>query len=164
MTGADERISWPLAYGRGYIVTLVVSLLMMTGATAAVWIDPETRALAGWVTLLSAALVALIVATTVPTRYTLTPRALELRAGLYRIRVPWETVQALDLRTSLVSSMTAGCTFQRVGLVRATGWPLELGPADRLGFVAEVLARAPQLQPDPKDPQRSWIDPAALRR
>jgi hypothetical protein len=153
----DARLEWPIAYGRGYVAILAGSLLMMLAAVGAVWIDPGARPVAGWVTLVTALSILAIVATIYPTRYTLTPSALEVRAGFFRFHAPWEEIEALDLRTSLVSSITAGWTFQRVGIVRRRGFPLEVGPADRLGFVVEVLARAPQLLPDPKDPRRSWV-------
>jgi hypothetical protein len=153
----DARLEWPIAFGRGYVVMLVGSLALMALAVGAVWIDPEARAVAGWLTLATVGSLLAILATTYPTRYTLTPSVLEVRAGLFRFRVPWAEIESLDLRTSYLSSITAGWTFQRVGIVRRKGLPLEVGPADRLGFVIEVLARSPQLQPDPKDPKRSWV-------
>jgi hypothetical protein len=161
MSHADV-IEWPVAVGRSFVAVMLASLLLMLFAVAAVWIDPDARPAAWWVTLVTLVTLGAVAAILYPTRYTLTPTALVVRAGFLRLRVPWEEIDGLDLRTSLLSSMTAGWTFERVGIARRQGFPLELGPADRIGFVVEVLARAPQLQPDAKNPKGSWV--AAPRR
>lgn len=154
----DGGLEWPLALGRGYVAVLGFSLAIMVGSVALVWIDPEARAVAGWVTALTLAVLALIPALSVPTRYRFGLEALEVRAGLLRYRAPYAEIESMEVRSSYLSSTTAGWTFQRVVLTRRHGVALELGPADRLGFAAEILARAPQLRPDPRgEPGRSWV-------
>ena len=144
---------------------LAASLVIMAAVPMAVVFDPSARDDFWWVALLTVGVWVLVVALTLPTRYELTLEALRVRSGMLRTSLRWADVVRVELTFSLVSSTTAAWTFQRVSLVTEGGRVLEVGPRDRLGFVAEALARAPQLVEDPRAGKtRAWHDPARDRR
>jgi hypothetical protein len=151
----------------GWVVgVLVVAGLAMATATVAVALDPGV----GLGALLLVVAINLltggaVVALAYPIAYEVDADEVRVRAGLTRYRVALADLARLALTTSLVSSTTAAWTFRRVRLVDRLGRVLEVGPADRLGFVAEVLARAPQLVEERGAGRaRAWHDPAARRR
>jgi hypothetical protein len=159
-------VVWPLELNPFIVGVLTVSLVAMVVAFVAVWADPATGPRERW-TLVAfhSALAALFAGLVVPTRYELDLDGLRVRAGLARYRVAWTDVVRLEVTWSLLSSTTAAWTMRRVRLVTERGRVLEVGPRDRLGFVAEVLARAPQLVVDPGVARgRAWHDPARDRR
>jgi hypothetical protein len=154
---APGTIDWPVQVDAGMVATLMLASIAMLVAPVAIYLDPEARQHTLWVAMLTLATLALVVAFMVPTRYTITLDALEIRAGILRSRIAWRDVVRLEMSNSWVSSNT--WTFRRVMLVTAAGRLVPVGPQDRLAFCVEVLARAPHLQPDPKLPQRGWFDP-----
>ena len=162
---ASAIVRWPVQVDRSVIAVVAPSLMAMIGAPVAVALDPDARVLVWWVALLTVAIWALVPLLTLPTRYELTLDELRVRSGVLRTSLAWADVARVELTFSLVASTTAAWTFQRVALVTEGGRVLEVGPRDRLGFVAEVLARAPQLAEDPgAGAQRAWHDPARERR
>jgi hypothetical protein len=163
--GADPVVSWPIQVDRWVFGVMSLALLAMLAAPVAVALDPDAGGAFWWVALSTAAILALVPLLTLPTRYELTLDELRVRSGVLRTRLAWADVARVELTFSLVSSTTAAWTFQRVALVTEGGRVVEVGPRDRLGFVAEVLARAPQLVEDPSGgPRRAWHDPARDRR
>jgi hypothetical protein len=165
--GAEpDALPWPVDLDPAVLAILVVSLLMMVGALVAVGLDPDARSSFGWVLALTLGTFGLVGALTLPTRYRLTLEALEVQAGLVRYRMAWPDVVRVSLAWSPVSSTTASWSFRRVRLVAADGRTLEVAPRDRIGFVAEVLARAPQLAPESTSagPSRVWVDHPRERR
>jgi hypothetical protein len=83
---------------------------------------------------------------------------------LTRSAIAWSALVRVEVVWSLVSNTTAGLSLRRVRLVGVRGRVLEVAPRDRPGFVAEVLARAPQLVEDASGgSQRAWHDPARER-
>jgi hypothetical protein len=163
--GAGAALRWPLELQPFTVVILTGSLLAMAAAFVAVWSDPVTAGERWVVVAIYGAIVAPFAVLVVPTRYELTLDDLRVRAGLMRYRVAWADLVRVEVGWSLLSSTTAAMTMRRVRLVTSDGRVLELGPRDRLGFVAEVLARAPQLVPDPAaGRRRAWHDPARERR
>jgi hypothetical protein len=145
---------------------LVLSGLAMAAATVGVALDPGI----GWpVVLLVVAMNVLtggaVVALTYPLVYEVDMDEVRVRAGLLRYRFALADLARVALVTSLVSSSTAAWTMRRVVLVDRGGRSLEVGPADRDEFVAEVVARAPQLVEDRGAGRgRVWHDPGARRR
>jgi len=163
--GADTVVNWPVHVDRWVFGVLAASLVVMVAAVVAVALDPDAGGALWWVALSTVAILALVPLLTLPTRYELTLEELRVRSGLLRTRLAWADVVRVELTFSLVSSTTAAWTFQRVALVTEGGRVLEVGPRDRLGFVAEVLARAPQLVEDASGgSQRAWHDSARDRR
>lgn len=153
-------MTWPAKVDAALAFVVALSFVGMGIATVAVATDPGARDALPWIVVVNAALVATVVALTVPTRYELTLDELRVRAGLLRRAMAWRDVVRVELAFSLVSSTTAAWTSWRVYLTDADGRVLDVGPADRIGFVAEVLARAPQLVEDPRaGRQRAWHDP-----
>ena len=163
--GASPAVLWPTQVDRWVFGVLTVSAVAMLAAPVAVALDPDARGAFWWVALSTVAILALVPLLTMPTRYELTLDELRVRSGVLRTRLAWADVVRVELTFSLVSSTTAAWTFQRVALVTEGGRVLEVGPRDRLGFVAEVLARAPQLIEDVSaGPRSAWHDPARDRR
>jgi hypothetical protein len=163
--GADPVVSWPIQVDRWVFGVMSLAVLAMLAAPVAVVLDPDAGGAFWWVALSTVAILALVPLLTLPTRYELTLDELRVRSGVLRTRVAWADLARVELTFSLVSSTTAAWTFQRVALVTAGGRVVEVGPRDRLGFVAEVLARAPQLVEDASGgPRRAWHDPARDRR
>lgn len=163
--GTGPVVRWPVQVDRWLVGVLAVSLVMMVAAPVAVFFDPTARDDTWWVALMTVAIWGLVVALTLPTRYELTLDELRVRSGLLRTSLRWADVARMELTFSLVSSTTAAWTFQRVSLVTEGGRVLEVGPRDRLGFVAEVLARAPHLVEVADTARgRAWHDPARDRR
>jgi len=163
--GTGPVVRWPVQVDRWLVGVLAVSLVMTAAAPVAVALDPVDSGATWWVALTTLAIWALVPALTMPTRYELTLDELRVRSGLLRTRLRWADVARVELTTSLVSSTTAAWTFRRVALVTEGGRVLEVGPRDRLGFVAEVLARAPQLVEDGAAGRaRAWHDPTRDRR
>ncbi len=164
-SGPDDR-AWPVDLDPALIAVLSLSLLMMVGALVAVGLDPDARGSFGWLLALTVGIFGLVGALTLPTRYRLTPEALEVQAGLLRYRMAWVDVVHVSIAWSPVSSPTATWSFRRVRLVAVDGRTLEVGPRDRADFVAEVLARAPQLTPESTGagPVRAWVDRPRERR
>lgn len=162
---AGDAVRWPVQVDRWVLGVLAASLVMMVAAPVAVALDPAARDDTWWVALMTAAIWGLVVALTLPTRYELTLDELRVRSGLLRTSLRWADVVRVELGFSLVSSTTAAWTFQRVSLATEGGRLLEVGPRDRLGFVAEVLARAPHLVEDAgAGKARAWHDPTRDRR
>lgn len=162
---ADPALLWPIQVDRWVFGILTVSVVAMLAAPVAVALDPDAGGAFWWVALSTVAILALVPLLTLPTRYALTLDELRVRSGVLRTRLAWADVVRVELTFSLVSSTTAAWTFQRVALVTEGGRVLEVGPRDRLGFVAEVLARAPQLVEDASAGSgKAWHDPARDRR
>ena len=158
-------LSWPIQIDRWVIGILAVSLLAMVTVPVAVALDPSARGDFWWVALLTVGIWTLVVVLTLPTRYELTLDELRVRSGVLRTSLRWADVVRVELTFSPVSSTTAAWTFQRVSLATQGGRVLEVGPRDRLGFVAEVLARAPHLVEAAGAARgRAWHDPARDRR
>jgi hypothetical protein len=158
-------LDWPVQIDRWVIGIVAVSAVAMVAVPVAVALDPGARGDFWWVALMTIGILALVVVLTLPTRYELTLDELRVRSGVLRERLRWADVVRVELTFSLVSSTTAAWTFQRVSLVTQRGRVLEVGPRDRLGFVAEVLARAPQLvEVVGSSRGRAWHDPARDRR
>jgi hypothetical protein len=150
---------------RWVIGVLAVSALAMVTVPVAVALDPTASGDFWWVALMTIGIWALVVVLTLPTRYELTLDELRVRSGMLRTSLRWADVVRVELTFSPVSSTTAAWTFQRVSLVTQGGRVLEVGPRDRLGFVAEVLARAPHLVEVAGTARgRAWHDPARDRR
>lgn len=153
-------MTWPVKVDAALAGVLALSFVGMGIATVAVAMDQGARDALPWVLFLNLAVVAAVFALAVPIRYELTLEELRVRAGLLRRRMAWRDVARVELAFSLVSSTTAAWTSWRVLLIDVGGRVLEIGPADRIGFVAEVLARAPQLVEDPRaGSQKAWHDP-----
>jgi hypothetical protein len=161
----DGTVVWPIELHPLTMGILVVALGAMATAFVAVWIDPDVSH-QGRLTMLAfhLGLVALFRVLIVPTLYVLTLDDLGVEAGLTRYRLAWADLVRVEVGWSLTSSTTAAWTVRRVTLVPERGRALAVGPSDRLGFLAEVLARAPQLVPDPRaGHQRAWHDPLRER-
>ncbi|MFU8889131.1 MAG: PH domain-containing protein [Trueperaceae bacterium] len=150
---------------RWLIGVLAISLVAMAAVPIAVALDPTARGDFWWVALMTVGIWALVVVLTLPTRYELTLDELRVRSGLLRTSLRWADVVRVELTFSPVSSTTAAWTFRRVSLATQRGRVLEVGPRDRLGFVAEVLARVPHLVEEAgAGKARAWHDPARDRR
>jgi hypothetical protein len=163
--GADPAMRWPVQVDRWVIGVLAVSALAMVTVPVAVALDPTASGDVWWVALMTIGIWALVVVLTLPTLYELTLDELRVRSGVLRTSLRWADVVRVELTFSPVSSTTAAWTFQRVSLVTQGGRVLEVGPRDRLGFVAEVLARAPHLVEVAGTARgRAWHDPARDRR
>jgi hypothetical protein len=161
----DATVVWPIELHPLTTGILGVALVAMVAAFVAVWADPDVG-IEGRLTMLAfhLGLVAVFRVLVVPTRYVLTLDELRVQAGLTRYRVAWAELVRVEVGRSLMSSTTAAWTVRRVTLVTERGRALAVGPRDRLGFLAEVLARAPQLVPDPQaGHRRAWHDPLRER-
>lgn len=167
MTAAPSApVRFGPAVDRWVVVVLAFSGLAMVAATVAVALDPgvgvEALLLVLAINLLTAGAV---VALAYPIAYEVDADEVRVRAGVMRYRVALADLKRVALTTSIVSSTTAAWTFRRVQLVDRRGRVLEVGPADRVGFVAEVLARAPHLVEERSAGRaRAWGDPKARRR
>ncbi len=153
------------AVDRWVVAVLAFAGLAMVGATAAVALDPgvgvEALLLVVAINLLTGGAV---VALAYPIAYEVDADEVRVRAGVLRHRIALADLKRVALTTSVVSSTTAAWTFRRVRLVDRRGHVLEVGPADRVGFVAEVLARAPHLvEESGAGRARAWHDPSARR-
>jgi len=163
--GTDaETLSWPVQHDAWVVVVVGMALLGMLGSVVSVWLDPGATAARVPALVMSLVVLAGIRVLMVPLRYELTLDELRVRAGLTRSAIAWSALVRVEVVWSLVSNTTAGLSLRRVRLVGVRGRVLEVAPRDRLGFVAEVLARAPQLVEDASGgPQRAWHDPARER-
>ncbi len=161
-----EPVRFGPAVDRWVVAVLAFAGLAMVTATVAVALDPgvgvEMLLLVVAIDMLTGGAV---VALAYPIAYEVDAAEVRVRAGLMRYRVALAELKRVALTTSLVSSTTAAWTFRRVQLVDRSGRVLEVGPADRVGFVAEVLARAPHLvEQSSAGRARAWHDPTARRR
>ena len=162
----DGPVRFGPAVDRWVVVVLAFSGLAMVAATVAVALDPGVGVgpllLVVAIDLLT---VGAVFALAYPIAYEVDADEVRVRAGLLRYRVALADLRRVAMTTSLVSSTTAAWTFRRVQLVDGRGHVLDVGPADRIGFVAEVLARAPQLvEESGAGRARAWRDPTARRR
>jgi hypothetical protein len=158
-------IAWPLELDTFLVAIVAASLVAMVAALVAVWIEPASAGERLAILAFYLGMAALFAVLVVPTRYELDLDELRVRAGLTRYRARWDELARVEVGWSLLSSTTAAWTMRRVRLVTRGGRVLEVGPRDRLGFVAEVLARSPQLVADPSSGRRrAWHDPAHDRR
>jgi hypothetical protein len=163
---AGEPVRFGPAVDRWVVGVLVFSGLAMLTATVAVALDPgvgaEALLLVVAINLLTGGAVVVLA---YPIAYEVDADEVRVRAGVLRYRVALAELTRVALNSSVVSSTTAAWTFRRVQLVDRRGHVLEVGPADRVGFVAEVLARAPQLVEERGAGRgRAWHDPSARRR
>lgn len=159
--GPMEPVRFGPAVDRWVVVVLAFSGLAMVVATAAIALDPGVGVMQLlFVLAINLLTVGAVVALAYPIAYEVDAVEVRVRAGVLRHRVALADLRRVALTTSLVSSTTAAWTFRRVQLVDRRGRVLEVGPADRVGFVAEVLARAPQLvQERSSNRARAWHDP-----
>ncbi len=159
--GPMEPVRFGPAVDRWVVVVLALAGLAMVVATAAVALDPgvgltQLVLVVGINVLTGGAVVGLAY----PIAYEVDADEVRVRAGLLRHRVALADLARVALTTNLVSSTTAAWTVRRVQLVDRRGGVLEVGPADRVGFVAEVVARAPQLVEERSAGRaRAWHDP-----
>jgi len=168
MQVADQRGSgatgaWPVQVDAWVVAILGAALLGMVGSGVAVWLDPGATAARLPVLVMVLVVLGGAWGLLIPTRYELTLDELRVRAGLVRYRMTWADLVRLESTWSLVSNTTAAWTLRRVRLVDVRGRVLEVGPGDRQGFLAEVLARAPQLVSDATSSGPAWHDPARER-
>lgn len=139
------------------VAVLASAGVVTVAAPVAVWLDPAARDAFWWAALVTVGVWGLVVLLAVPTRYELTPSELRVRSGVLRTSLAWAELECVELVSSPVASTTAPWTARRVALVTREGRVLEVGPRDRLGFVDEVLARAPWLLEEPSvGPRRVW--------
>ena len=160
----EETLTWRVQTDSWVALIVGAALLGMVGSAVAVWLDPGATEARMPVLVMNVVVLAGLWALMVPLRYELTMDELRVRAGLTRHAIAWADLVRVEVGWGFVSSTTAGLTLRRVRLVGLRGRVLEVGPGDRVGFVAEILARAPQLVADPSaGPQRAWHDPARER-
>ena len=166
-TGARTEagmLAWPARWDPWAVAIVAGALLAMLGSAIAVWLDPGAGATRVPVLVMVVVVFAGIWALMLPLRIEFTMEALRVRAGLLRRSIAFADLVRVESTWSLVSTPTSGLSLQRVRLVDVRGKVLEVGPRDRVGFLAEVLARAPQLVEDPSaGPRRAWRDPARER-
>ncbi len=147
------------AVDRPIVAVLAFAAVAMVVAVVAVALDPDAGP---WAALVTAATVALtlglVVLLAYPIAYEVDLEEVRVRSGVIRIRVPLRDLARVEVRDSFLSSTTAAWTSRRLILVTHRGARYELGPADRLGFLAELLARAPHLIEDPSGRGRAWVD------
>ena len=159
-----ETLAWPVQVDLWVVAILGAALLGMVGSGVAVWLDPGATEARIPVLVMILVVLTLVWALMIPTHYRFTLDELRVRAGLIRYRIAWADLVRVEQTWSLVSNTTSTWTMRRVRLVDLRGRVLEVGPRDRPGFLAEVLARAPQLAEDPSaGAQRAWHDPARER-
>jgi len=159
-----ETLSWPVQYDAWVVVVVGMALLGMLSSVVSVWLDPGATAARVPALVMSLVVLAGIRVLMVPLRYELPLDRLRVQAGWTRTTIAWADLVRVEIIWSLVSNTTAGLSLRRVRLVGVRGRALEVAPRDRVGFVAEVLARAPQLVEDASaGPQRAWHDPARER-
>lgn len=159
-----ETLNWPVQHDPWVVVVVGMALLGMLGSVVSVWLDPGATEARVPALVMSLVVLAGIRVLMVPLRYELTLDQLRVRAGLTRYAIAWVDLVRVEVGWSLVSSTTAGLSLRRVRLAVVRGRVLEVAPRDRVGFVAEVLARAPQLVEDASGgSQRAWHDPARER-
>jgi len=157
-------LAWPARWDPWAVAIVAGALLAMLGSAIAVWLDPGAGATRVPVLVMVVVVFAGIWALMLPLRIEFTMEALRVRAGLLRRSIAFADLVRVESTWSLVSTPTSGLSLQRVRLVDVRGKVLEVGPRDRVGFLAEVLARAPQLVEDPSaGPRRAWRDPARER-
>lgn len=147
---------------RWLLLLIGLVLLSMVGTFRALWADEGGRWAVGLFLLLALAFFGLILLLTMPLRYTVDAEALQVRAGVLRYRWALADLVRLETGVGVVASPTAGWTVHRLMLLDAKGRSMELGPADRDGLVAALLARAPQLvaeTPSSRAGRKVWRDP-----
>jgi membrane protein YdbS with pleckstrin-like domain len=149
--GVDRWMVWLLAFA--------APAVLVSGVAPA--FDPSASPADLWISLSATTLVvALVAAFAVPLRYEMTLDELRVRAGLLRYRLRFADLVRLQPFDSPLSSATAPWTMRRVRLVDTRGRRIDVGPKDRVGFLAEVLARAPQLVERGEGDRTVWIDPS----
>jgi hypothetical protein len=159
-----EALAWPVQWDAWAVAIVVAALLGMLASGVAVWLDPGATEARLPVLVMNVVVLAGVWALMVPLRYELTMEELRVRAGLTRHAIAWADLVRVEVGWGFVSTTTAGLSLRRVRLVGVRGRVLEVAPRDRVGFVAEILARAPQLVEDPSaGPRRAWHDPARER-
>jgi len=154
------------AVDRWLVVVLVASGMAMVAATVAVALDPGVGVgVVALVVAMNALTGGTVWALAYPIVYEIDLDEVRVRAGVLRHRMALVDLERVALSTSIVSSTTAAWTSRRVRLIGRGGRVLEVGPSDRSGFVAEVLARAPQLVEDVSIGRgRAWHVPNRDRR
>ena len=146
---------------RWVVVLVGIALVAMIAAGVAPLFDPAATASDLMATLGTAlAVVVVTVALTVPTRYEMQRDTLHVQAGLVRQTVPLTEVVRVETHMSPLASPTSPWTSRRIRVVTVRGRRVDVGPEDRTGFMAELLARAPQLEERVVGARRVWLDPA----
>jgi len=74
-----------------------------------------------------------------PVRYTVAPEQLEIRAGMVRIRIPWERVIAMEPTRNPISSPALSLHRLEVRYTKPDGGEraIRISPRDRAAFVAD---------------------------
>lgn len=145
---------------RWMLAVVGVALVAIVVAAVAPLFDPAASGRDVAITMgTSLLVVASTVALTVPLRYSMTLDELHVRAGLIRRTMRLEDVVRVETYTSPLASRTAAWTARRIRITAQGGRSLDVGPDDRTGFMAELLARAPQLQERVVAGRRIWLDP-----
>lgn len=122
--------------------------------------DPNSTAGDLMVTLAtSLAVLVAVLAVTVPLHYEVERDTLHVRAGVIRRSVALADVVRVETHQSPLASPTSPWTARRVRVITSAGRSIDVGPRDRTGFMAELLARAPQLEERAVGARRVWIDP-----
>lgn len=151
----------PVGIDRWVVVLLIVAAAAMLVSAVAPAFDPNASPSDLWISLSATLGVpALVAVFVVPLRYELTLDELRIRAGLFRYRLRLADLVRVQPYDSPLSSPTAPWTMRRVRMVDVRGRRIDVGPKDRTEFLAEVLARAPQLDERREGGRTIWVDPA----
>jgi len=156
-----ERIPFAPRIDRWMVAVVGIALTAILVTAVAPLFDPTASGRDLALTVGTSLLViAVTAALTVPLRYAMTLDALHVQAGLIRHRMPLAEVVRVETYASPLASRTAAWTARRIRITAQGGRTLDVGPDDRTGFMAELLARAPHLQERVVGGRRLWIDPA----
>jgi len=132
--------SFPTKIDTWLMLVLVFGLLTNFFATAAaVQAGPRTGLVAIAVTFVALTALGLLA---VPTRYELHASELVIRSGVVRYRVPYVAIRAVT--PSRAPRSAPAWSIDRLRIDYAQRYAL-VSPADRLGFLHALAARAPQL-------------------
>lgn len=123
-----------------WLVAVLVGAVLLCGVP--VWLHWHQPGAAAWAVAIAVLTLGVIVAVTVPCRYTLTADDLLIRCGLIRQRIPLRTISRVEPSSSIVSAPALSLRRLKVSYGRRAQY---ISPRDRAGFIAELTRRAPHV-------------------
>lgn len=136
------------------LAVLVFALIMSTGAVLVTATrDPRSAAVAGAVEI---GAIALVVALSVPTRYTIGDRELVIRSGMLRYRIPLEAIRRVYPTRNPLSAPAWSLDRLGIEFERKRGRSLALISPDRRDEFLDLLAERAGLERRGKELRREW--------
>lgn len=129
-----------------FVAVVVAAMAILVAIVVPLFLDADVAVVVKLaVGTMGVGALALTFGMAVPVRYLLEPEGLTVRAGFFTLRLAYRDIVRA---TPLLSPLTGpSWSLVRVRVALAGGGWIEVAPRDRAGFLTELAARAPHLEP-----------------